>query len=284
MQEATAEAVATLEPLRHELADAVRTADSPKEARAAIAAVRKRHANDSAIADAIFIPRVMADLAGQLMVHEHEAPGAVVPAMPRVIQMALGDSQPIEAFLNLPWDEALDYFRERGVVSESDLQKLLRDHATETKDARRALLEQVQERTHALLGDAIEKGQTFDEFATALANDADGLGISNADPAYLQTVFRTNVMDAYGAGRAAAMNHPDVMAARPYRQIRTANDGRVREEHQQLEGLTFASDGPLAQLRPPFGFNCRCSVVSLSEYDGEVIDELPPGAVAPGFG
>jgi hypothetical protein len=98
------------------------------------------------------------------------------------------------------------------------------------------------------------------------------------------TVFRTNVMSAYGAGKHRALSDPDVIAARPYRQIRTAGDARVRDEHAQLEGLTYMADGPLSELKTPFGFQCRCSVVSLAEYSGEVVSELPAGSVDPGFG
>jgi SPP1 gp7 family putative phage head morphogenesis protein len=279
------DAAATLEPLRLELADAIGSAGSLKEALSAIARVRAKHANSTAIADAIFVPRAMADLAGQLMVHEHEAPGVVGEPMLRQVKLlALGDSQPLEAFLGLPWDEALDYYKGRGLTSERELSTLLKGHAEATKDARRDLLATVQERVNEMLLDAVEQGQSFEEFAEALAGEAGGLGITNQDPAYLQTVFRTNVLDAYGGGRAVAMNHPDVVAARPYRQIHTAGDGRVREEHVPLDGLVFRADGPLAGLRPPFGFNCRCSVTTMSEWDGEVATELPAGAVTPGFG
>lgn len=267
--------------MRLDFADAIAGAKNAADARRKVDAVRKQYARDNAIADALYIPAVMADLAGQLMVHQYEAPGVVGKP---ITQFALGDAQPLDAFLNLPWDEALAYFRSRGVLRENELATLLKGHAEQTKAARKALLERVQTRVYELLDQSIERGETLRDFASKLAEDADGLGITNQDPAYLQTVFRTNVHDAYGAGRAAAMNHPDVVEARPYRQIHTAGDARVREEHVPLDGLVYEASGPLANLRPPFGFNCRCSVVTLESWDGAVVDELPTGAVAPGFG
>lgn len=286
MQEAVSAATEALSALRHDLADAIASSGGNLErAKKAIAAVRKKYGNSNAIADALFVPITMADMAGRLMVYENEADGVVQLRDPaRPVSLALGDSQPVEAFLNLPWEEAVQYIRERGAVDEDDLAPLLRSYTEQTKDARRALLAQIQARAYDLLAQAVERGETFEDFAEALASDADGLGITSQDPAYLQTVFRTNVLDAYGAGRAAAMNHPAVVEARPYRQIRTAGDARVREEHVPLDGLVYASDGPLKGLRPPFGFNCRCAVVSLPDWDGEVVAELPAGAVAPGFG
>lgn len=276
-----AEAVEALSPLRLAIADAVGEATNKADARRRVDAVRRKFARDNSIADALYVPAVMADLAGQLMVHEYEAPGVVVKPMAK---FALGDAQPLEAFLNLPWDEALAYFRSRGIVREGELETLLKGHAESTKEARKLLLDRVQSRVYELLDTAIEEGDTFRDFAQKLAEDADGLGITNRDPSYLQMVFRTNVHDAYGAGRLAAMNDPYVSEARPFRQIVTAGDGRVRDEHVELDGLVYRADGPLQYLRPPFGYQCRCSIVTLETWDGTVATELPPGALTPGFG
>lgn len=287
MQEAISEAAAALTPLRAELSDAVGGATSKADALTRIAAVRKRHANSTELADALFVPMVMGELAGQLMVYEHEAPGvkiAPLRASSPQQKFALGDAQPVEAFLNLPWDEALAYFRNRGIMSERELSTLLKNTTARTKAARKDLLEQIQQRVHGLLDQAIENGTDFRDFAKQIAADADGLGITNQDPAYLQTVFRTNVLGAYGAGRAAAMADPAVKAARPWRQIRTAGDARVGEDHAPLDGLVFEAEGPLADLKSPFRFGCRCVIVTLAEWTGPVITQMPAGAVAPGFG
>lgn len=249
-----------------------------------VAAVRARWAKSNQLADALYVPMLMADMAGQLMVHSYEAGTRGLEPMQRTFVLSVGDGQDASAFLNKPWDEALQYFRERGVISEDELSRLLLQYAERSKEARRALLETVQKRVYQLLDDAIAQGQTFQVFADALRAEAPGLGISAEDPHYISTIFRTNVMSAYGAGRHAALSHPDVVEARPFRQIRTASDGRVRDEHAALDGLVFRADGPLAALKTPFGYQCRCGVVSLDAWDGEVATELPAGAVAPGFG
>lgn len=245
--------------------------------------IRKRWARNNSLADALFVPIAMADMAGQLMVHTYEA-AAPEPPRQTTFVLGLGDAQDPSAFLNKPWDEALEEFRNRGVVSDDELSRLLLDYAERSKEARRALLEQVQKRVYQLLEQAIAEGQTFSEWADQLRAEAPGLGISAEDPAYLQTVFRTNVQSAYGAGRHRALSHPDVVEARPFRQIRTVGDARVGDDHAPLADLVYRADGPLAGLKTPFRYNCRCSIVSLDEWDGEVVTELPPGSVAPGFG
>ncbi len=53
-------------------------------------------------------------------------------------------------------------------------------------------------------------------------------------------------------------------------QYRTANDGRVREEHAVLHGTTLPVDDPFwDKYYPPLGWNCRCTVVQVrkSKYD-----------------
>lgn len=245
--------------------------------------MRKRWSRSTALGDALFVPMLMADLAGQLMVYTYEAGVTDEPAQMTFL-LAAGDGQPPGSFLEQGWEEALAEFRRRGLISEDELSTLLRENAERSVEARRALLDHVQARVYELLEHAIDTGGTFRGFAKQLREDADGLGISANDTAYLQTVFRTNVMDAYGRGRHAALQDPDVVAARPYRQIRTAGDTRVRSEHDDLDGKVYMANGPLKELKTPFGYNCRCSIVSLAEWDGEVIDSLPPDAVTPGFG
>lgn len=232
--------------------------------------MRVRYSKNRAIGDALFVPQIMAELAGQLMVYEHEAKGVKGPKQqpmrnmlePSVLHLELGDGQDTRAFLNKPWTDAIDWFKERGLVDDDELSRLLRDYAEQTQEARRLMLEQVQQRVYAGLEQALTEGQTFEQFADALAEDAPGLGISADDPAYLQNVFRTNIMSAYGGGRHRALSDPDVVAALPYRIIRTAGDARVRdgehggEDHVQLDGLAYEANGPLKDLKTPFGFQC----------------------------
>jgi hypothetical protein len=52
----------------------------------------------------------------------------------------------------------------------------------------------------------------------------------------------------------------------PYAIYRTRKDGRVREEHAELEGLVLDISSPKAQqIYPPNGWNCRCRWETTSE-------------------
>src|SRR6185369_6166975 len=85
-------------------------------------------------------------------------------------------------------------------------------------------------------------------------------------PAYLETVYRTNVGLAYGAGRLRQIQSDAVRAARPFVQYRTAGDNRVRESHRLLDRVVFRQDDPdWPRFMPPNGFSCRCTCVTLRE-------------------
>lgn len=234
-------------------------------------AVIKRYAKDDDIGDALFQPMVMAEMAGGLMVKGREA---------EQVRLALGDGQDAQAFMNMPWEEALEEYRRRGVVKPDELRRLISDYADRSVEARQLMLERVQERVREMLATAIEEGQSLGQFAESLEGEAQGLGITAEDPAYLQTVFRTNVQSAYGAGRFRAMQDPDVVEARPFVQYRTVGDARVRPAHAELDGKTFRIDSDeWKRIAPPNGYNCRCSMVTLDEYDGEVSTTIPDDAL-----
>lgn len=233
------------------------------------------------IGDVLFVTTAMADMAGQLMVAGREA---------QVVKLAKGEETPPPplSFLDLPWSDAINAFRKRGLVRESDFQTLLGDYAQRSAVARRLMLDQIQSEVMRHLDDAITNGETFDEFAGKVDTLTGKLGLSPGKPSYLQTVFRTNVQSAYGAGRYKAIRNPIVMRARPFVQYRTVGDTRVREEHDALDGHTFRSDDPVwYRVAPPNGYNCRCSMVTLSDdeaKDLEISDDIPDDYQAtPGF-
>ena len=83
---------------------------------------------------------------------------------------------------------------------------------------------------------------------------------------------RQNVVNSYNSGRHAQMTQPAVLRARPYWRIRTVNDGppRQRHTHQAVhDWVLSATDSIWQRAFPPFGFNCRCRVGSLSKADVE---------------
>ena len=99
----------------------------------------------------------------------------------------------------------------------------------------------------------------------------------------METIFRTNIQTAYSVGRYKEMQV--VKATRPYWQYSAVNDSRTRPTHAALHGKVFPADHPFwDKWYPPNGYNCRCSVITLSESEIKrdklkVESEDPPGGL-----
>lgn len=264
-----------------EIASIISGASSIEEANAGLEDWKESTAVFERLGDVLFVTTVLADLGGQLMVAGREA---------QVVQMAAGDDKPAspKPFLDLPWSDAIEAFKARGLVKDSDFETLLGDYAQRSAVARKLMLDQVQSEVMRHLTDAIAEGDTFDQFAGKVDELTDSLGLARGKPTYLQMVFRTNVQSAYGAGRYKAMRNPVIARTRPFVQYRTVGDVRVRDEHAVLDGHVFAVDDPVWQrIAPPNGFNCRCSMVTLSNAQAlglPVSTAIPDGYIpTPGF-
>ncbi|MBF0410985.1 MAG: minor capsid protein [Candidatus Riflebacteria bacterium] len=92
----------------------------------------------------------------------------------------------------------------------------------------------------------------------------------------LETIFRTNIQTSYMAGRYKALK--DTAGARPYWQYIAILDKATRPAHAAMHGRIYRHDDPIwNKWYPPAGYNCRCRIRSLSEYEIEkmgLIDKI----------
>lgn len=142
----------------------------------------------------------------------------------------------------------------------------------------------------------IALGADLADFGKAAVARLDSAGWTPKNPSHVETVFRTNVMNAYSSGRHRQMTQPTVLAARPYWQVLGVGDGppRERKNHAKTNSKVFkATDPGWKSKYPPFGYNCRHRVRSLSKAQGESIgvsewsdfaDELPDPGFTSGVG
>lgn len=85
-------------------------------------------------------------------------------------------------------------------------------------------------------------------------------------PRRLNTIYRTNMQQAYAAARY--QRYMENVDNRPYWQYSAVGDQRTRPAHQALQGKIYRYDDPFwATFYPPNGFNCRCTVIALGERD-----------------
>lgn len=261
---AAAEALA---PARAELAEIIRGLKQRRSLDKRLAEWAETTQAFEPLGDAIFQPAVMCDLAGQLMVRGREA---------KLVKLDSKDTP--YTFLDLPWEEALKAFLERIPNRENELERMIRGYAQRSDAARKLALEQIQAFVKESLARHIEEGGTFGDFASDIESGKVSLGITADDPSYLKMVFRTNVQQAYGAGRFRALTDPEVIDERPYVQYRTVGDARVSEAHAVLDrGIYYASSPEWWRIAPPNRWNCRCSMVSLSR--SEIVGQRVLGTV-----
>ena len=170
------------------------------------------------------------------------------------------------SFEPLPFQEAIDFFRNKVNISPSRFETLSADariKAFTIADGARA---QVRDSIKELLDQALSEGLTLDEFKQQAAAVLDSAGVSARTPWYWETVYRTNLSTAYQAGRWQQMTDPDVVSSRPYLRYVSALLPTSRPSHREKHGVILRYDDPFWDTwYPPNGFNCYCTVTSVSE-------------------
>jgi len=189
----------------------------------------------------------------------------------------------IDFDLGLTPEKALEYFRSKGYRITWDWYEMLReDHArafTVAKAAKMDLLEDIRSEIER----AIAEGTTFDDFKNRIIptlqrkgwwgegiDESTGEIVQLGSPWRLSTIFNTNIQTAYQVGHYRQMSDPDVLRERPYWRYVAVMDDRTRPEHAAWHGTILPADDPWWDTHyPPNGWNCRCTVVSVSDAELE---------------
>lgn len=111
--------------------------------------------------------------------------------------------------------------------------------------------------------------------------------------AYSETVFRTNLNSAFTEGIFAMARDDDVRDVVPALMFVDSRDPDVRKNHRAAHGMVASVGDPVWDtLKPPLGYNCRCSVRLIDKFEVREkfgaervpIGRIPPGAFPdPGF-
>lgn len=126
------------------------------------------------------------------------------------------------------------------------------------------------------IGKALENGETLADFKQRIMSVIQSQGWNDHR---IETIFRTNIQQAYSAGRYAKMQ--GVKNSRPYWQYIAVMDKSVRPSHAILHEKIYPADHEFwAANYPPNGFRCRCGVRTLSarqvEKQGLTVETAPP--------
>jgi SPP1 gp7 family putative phage head morphogenesis protein len=207
-------------------------------------------------------------------------------------------------FTQQPFAAAIDAFSKRNIVPREVFDKLTDAAKQKSFTVAGLAVEELLGDAHAELdrqlrqspehtykdpetGKWVYKGPNLREFRKFTEERLESAGWTPANPSHVETIFRTNIASAYSTGRVAEMTQPAVLRLRPYWQVRTVKDDRQRKTHRAADGVVLPADHPFWRTAfPPWGFNCRCRVVSRSQkwvdqHGG--VSSPPTGLPDPGF-
>ena len=143
------------------------------------------------------------------------------------------------------------------------------------------------------LDNAMSQGLSQDEWAASVTDHLTAAwGGSVESPAWrIETIFRTNVQNAYAQGRHAQMADPEVLDDRPFWMFSTVLDHGTTACCKNAHGAVLPADHPWwADHSPPMHFNCRSDLIALTEEEavryGYTPGRRPPANCEParGFG
>jgi len=178
-----------------------------------------------------------------------------------------------------PFDEAVNAFLAREVMTRDQFNVVAAEMRTRAYTIAGINSAEILQSTHNSITSAIKDGQTledFKKFADSTLFKSDW---------HQETVFRTNIQNAHGVGHWEQAQ--ETKALRPYAMYTGISDNRIRETHAALVGMVFPIDHPFWSMYwPPWGYNCRCQPVTLSQYEVDaaglqVSQLLPPDLPLP---
>jgi SPP1 gp7 family putative phage head morphogenesis protein len=183
---------------------------------------------------------------------------------------------------NLPFQEAVDFFRSKGYAISPDSWRDVWQEAhaqafTVARVTAMDVLVDVREGAQKAFDSGISlgefkkdliptlqrKGWWKPEGENAIAIMPDGTVRKRLTPWRLETIYRTNTQSAYATGRWKQIQ--EVKDRRPYLQYKAIMDSKVRDDHAAMNDKVYPVDHPIwDEWQTPAGFNCRCYLKSLT--------------------
>jgi len=167
---------------------------------------------------------------------------------------------PSAEYLNLPFDEAIAFFRQKVNLPTRAWTDLWKEMHTRAFTVAGAMKDDLLADLRAAVDAGIAEGTTIQDFRKAFDEIIQKYGWSYKGGRGWRTgvIFNTNVSVAYSAGHYAQMSDPDVLAARPYWRYVASTSIEKRPEHMKWYNLVLPSDDPFWNTHyPPNGWGCK---------------------------
>jgi len=212
-----------------------------------------------------------------------------------------------------PFQEAIDDFAARGVVSRDVFDKMASEAKARAFTVAGTASQSIRDAIKEELQKSMADGADLRDFRKRLKGRMEVRGwlkpgpggkpgtaggsaatvpTQTGTPWHVETIFRNGTMASYARGRQKQMLQPNVLKRLPFWEIVTIRDSRRRTTHGKAHGKVLSVYDPFWQTvgTPPWGHNCRCRVITRSRKraeakgitDGSSIVGLPdPGLASP---
>ena len=180
--------------------------------------------------------------------------------------------------LDLPFDEAIDYFRKKVKLPTKTWEDLWQGMHTRAFVVAGAMKTELVSDLYEAVQKGIANGTTLAQFRKDFDDIIARSGWKYKGGKGWRTgvIFNTNIKTAYAAGHYKQMLDPDVLKARPFLRYVASNARTPRIEHMQWYNLVLPADDPFWQTHyPPNGWGCKCGVVGHSAREVERINQSP---------
>lgn len=191
-------------------------------------------------------------------------------------------TSPINALFDLPPKAAIRYLEQKYPQASSDWHSVLDDaHNRAFVVAHMANVDLVNQVRLSLI-DSLEAGTTYQTWLKNLEpllhkngwlgkqilvdSKGNAKAVQMGNNHRLKTIYRTNTAAAYEAGRQQVIFNGRDNDPFKYVMYSAILDNRTRPSHKSLHGTVMLKTDPAwASISPPNGFNCRCTIVELTE-------------------
>ena len=194
----------------------------------------------------------------------------------------------IDQWANVPFQEAIDYFKRKGIVSAEEWDALAENYRHRAFYAAQLGTANEMSVAYDEVLRGIEEGRSTQEVVQTLRQRLQGpVGQPSYSRSYLRSLFDQNVANAYAYGRTQRQER--TRDVRPYGRYVTMGDSRVRPAHAAINGTILPLDDPWWSINNPgLAYACRCTRTTLDQdtidrRGWKINEESPPNVADPGF-
>jgi SPP1 gp7 family putative phage head morphogenesis protein len=175
------------------------------------------------------------------------------------------------------YDEALEQFAKRLDLSDADIERLRKLYSNEAVRVTRSTNDVLDAKATAAIKESLELGEHTQAATERMRQAFAAAGVVPDNNFLCETLARTQIQLAYGAGAWNANQAPEIQEILKGFHYSAVSDGRTRPNHLEMDGCRADKDSEIwAHWWIPNGFRCRCGIVAIfDDFEEDIPDPMP---------